>query len=158
MSIGSIGSTVEQQNPYSEQVKKARNEEAEGTVDGTAKTEPEESVASAENQDEYIPSDGDQERASGVYRMEKDENGNSKVTVDAPSSEKSSSSTTNTDSVDAEIKKLKQQRAQLQKQLQNAQGDENQRKSIEKQLAQVEAEIAFKNSDAYRKQQSTCTA
>ncbi|MEA3284426.1 MAG: hypothetical protein U9Q00_05525 [Synergistota bacterium] len=191
MSIGSVGSTVEQQNPYSEQIKRARDEEAEGKTDGTAKAEPDKNITSAGTQDKYIPSDDDQKQASGVYRMEKDENGNPKVTVDTPATaekqtekqeesqessktgdssqksgnkpeksddENSSSSTVNTDSVDAEIKKLKQQRAQLQKQLQNTQGDENQRKNIEKQLAQVDAELSFKNTDAYRKQQSTYTA
>lgn len=201
MSVGSVDNTIQQQNPYANRAIKPQDEEAEGKVEGTGKTEPSKPSQPQGSQDEYIPSSDKQEKASGVYRLEKDENGNQKVTVDRPATaeketeeqtespakneessetaegsqknggkptksgeapksddEGTSSTTTNTDSVDAEIKKLKERKAQLQKQLQNAQGDENHRKNIEKQLAQVDAEIILKDSDAYRKQNATYTA
>lgn len=195
MSVGSVDNTIHQQNPYANRAIKPQGQEVEGKVEGTGKTEPSKPSQPQGSQDEYIPSVDKPEKGSGVYRLEKDGNGNQKVTVDRPATEEketeeqtespakneessetaegsqksggkptksddegTSSTTTNTDSVDAEIKKLKERRAQLQKQLQNAQGDENQRKNIEKQLAQLDAEIILKDSDAYRKQNATYTA
>lgn len=198
MSVGSVDNTIQQQNPYASKAIKPQDEEAEGKVEGTGKTEPGKPTTPNGSQDEYIPSVDKQEKASGVYKLEKDENGNQKVIVDRPATEENkteeqtespaknekssetaegaqksgskptksggapksddkgtSSTTTNTDSVDAEIKKLKERKAQLQKQLQNAQGDENHRKNIEKQLAQLNAEITLKDNDAYRKQNAT---
>ncbi len=194
MSVGSVDNTIQQQNPYANKVAKPQDEEAEGKVEGTGKTEPSKPSQPQGSQDEYIPSSDKQEKNSGVYRLEKDKNGNSKVTVDQPAEaeeqaesqvesekasktaeeaqtggnkpmksggapksddEETSSTTTNTDSVDAEIEKLKKRKAQLQKQLQNNQGDENHRKNVEKQLAQLNAEIILKDSDAYRKQNAT---
>ncbi len=186
MSVGSVDNTIQQQNPYANKAIKPQDEEAEGKVEGTGKTEQSKPSQPQGSQDEYIPSVDNQEKASGVYKLEKDENGNQKVTVDRPATEEkeessetaegaqkseskptksgeapksddegTSSTTTNTDSVDAEIKKLKERKSQLQKQLQNAQGDESHRKNIEKQLAQVDAEIILKDSDAYRKQNAT---
>lgn len=197
MSVGSVDNTIQQQNPYANKAVKPQDKEAEGKVEGTGKTEPSKPSQPKGSQDEYIPSSDNQEKASGVYKLEKDENGNQKVTVDRPataeneteeqtessakneesskaaegsqksgskpmksggapkSDDEDTSTTTSTDSVDAEIEKLKKRRAQLQKQLQDAQGDENQRKNIEKQLAQLDAEIVLKDSDAYRKQNAT---
>ena len=198
MSVGSVDNTIQQQNLYANKAAKPQNEEAEGKVEGTGKTEPSKPSQPQGSQDEYISSSGKQEKNSGVYRLEKDKNGNPKVTVDRPTTveneteeqamsqvesekssktaeeaetggnkpmksggapksddEETSSTTTNTDSVDAEIKKLKKRKAQLQKQLQNNQGDENHRKNVEKQLAQLNAEIILKDSDAYRKQNAT---
>lgn len=199
MSVGLVDNTVPQQNPYANRAIKPQDEEAEGKVEGTEKTEPSKPSQPKGSQDEYIPSVDKPEKGSGVYRLEKDENGNKKVTVDRPATEDGQTeeqaesqvkneessepagkqqeggdkpmksggapksddedtlTTVSTDSVDAEIKKLKKRRTQLQKQLQNAQGDEDQRKSIEKQLAQVNSEIASKDNDAYRKQNATYT-
>lgn len=198
MSVGSVDNTIQQQNPYANKAVKPQDKEAEGKVEGTGKTEPSKpSQQPKGSQDEYIPSVDKLEKGSGVYRLEKDGNGNQKVTVDRPatsgneteeqtessakneessetaegsqksgskptksggapkSDDKDTSTTTNTDSVDAEVEKLKKRRAQLQKQLQDAEGDESQRKNIEKQLAQLDAEIILKDSDAYRKQNAT---
>ncbi|NCC96553.1 MAG: hypothetical protein EOM02_06885 [Synergistales bacterium] len=201
MSVGSVDNTIQQQNPYANRAIKPQDEEAEGKVEGTGKTEPSKpSQQPKGSQDEYIPSVDKPEKGSGVYRLEKDGNGNQKVTVDRPATEEKeteeqtessvkneessktaegsqksgskpmksggapksddedTSTTTSTDSVDAEIEKLKKRRAQLQKQLQDTEGDESQRKNIEKQLAQLDAEIILKDSDAYRKQNATYTA
>lgn len=65
--------------------------------------------------------------------------------------------TVNTDKVDAEIKKLKEEKEQIEQQLKSAEDDENKRKDLEKQLLQVEAELSAKDNDAYRKHNSTYT-
>ena len=84
MSVGSVDNTVQQQNPYANRAIKPQHEEAEGKVEGTEKTEPSKPSQPKGSQDEYIPSVDKPEKGSGVYRLEKDENGNQKVTVDRP--------------------------------------------------------------------------
>ena len=58
--------------------------------------------------------------------------------------------TTNTDKVDAEIKKLKEEKKQILQQLRKADGD------AERQ-AELEAELQVKDNDTYRKQHATHT-
>lgn len=65
--------------------------------------------------------------------------------------------TANTDKVDAEIKKLKEEKQQLEQQLKRVHDDEDKRKDLEKRLSQVEAELREKDNDAYRKQHLTIT-
>jgi hypothetical protein len=78
--------------------------------------------------------------------------------ADAPEekdSKKEGSCTVNTDSVDREIKQLKDKRQQLEQQLNSAGDDEDKRKEIESQLSQLDSELTMKDNDAYRKQHST---
>ena len=126
------------------------------------KAEP---VKEAENQvnrnsipvpkDEYISSEKSGNKPSGLYRMGKDENGNPKVLYDDPKKKpvtgKAEECTTNTDAVDREIEKLKEEKRQLEQQIQ-AETDEKKVKGLEKKLAQVEAELNQKNNDTYRRQ------
>ena len=120
--------------------------------------------ASADNnsipvlKDEYISSEKSGNKPSGLYRMGLDENGNPKVLYDAPkkvekksATGKSEECTTNTDAVDSEIEKLKEEKRQLEQQIQS-ETDENKMKEWEKKLSQVEAELSQKNNDTYRKQ------
>ncbi|MBQ8411353.1 MAG: hypothetical protein IJX15_06475, partial [Ruminiclostridium sp.] len=89
-----------------------------------------------------------------------DEDGNPKVIYDAPDksekqinglpTDKAEKCTTNTDKVDREIEKLKEKKRQIEQQIQS-ETDENKRQALEKQLAQVEAELSQKNNDAYRR-------
>ena len=66
-------------------------------------------------------------------------------------SDKASQTTTmDTDNVDREIEKLKNKKSQLEQQLYSA--DETKKKELEQELRQVEAELAQKNNDAYRRQ------
>lgn len=64
--------------------------------------------------------------------------------------------TVNTDRVDAEIKKLKEQLQTIQKQLSQAENAEEQ-EALKKQLTTIEAELRAKDNDAYRKQNATYT-
>ena len=68
----------------------------------------------------------------------------------ASDSSESSSTTTDTDNVDKEIEKLRAKRARLQQELNIA--DESRKKELEKQLRQVEMELAQKDNDSYRRQ------
>ena len=97
--------------------------------------------------DEYISSKQSGSRPSGLYRMGQDENGNPKVLYDDPKK-----CTTNTDKVYREIKKLKEQKQQLEQQIKAASGDEEKIKELEKKLSQVEGELSQKDNDTYRRQ------
>lgn len=65
--------------------------------------------------------------------------------------------TTNTDKVDAEIKKLKEEKKQILQQLRKADGDAERQAELEKRLAQLDAELQVKDNDTYRKQHATHT-
>lgn len=65
--------------------------------------------------------------------------------------------TTNTDKVDAEIKKLREEKKQLLQQLRQAAGDEEKQADLQRRLSQLEAELLAKDNDAYRKQHATYT-
>ena len=108
--------------------------------------------------DEYISSEKSGNKPSGLYRMGQDENGNPKVLYDdpkkaekKPGAGKAEECTTNTDAVDREIEKLKEEKRQLEQQIQ-AETDENKVKELEKKLVQVEVELSQKNNDTYRRQ------
>jgi len=108
--------------------------------------------------DEYISSEKSGNKPSGLYRMVQDENGNPKVLYDDPKKVQKKSATgnaeectTNTDAVDREIEKLKEEKRQLEQQIQT-ETDEKKVKALEKKLAQVEAELNQKNNDTYRRQ------
>ncbi len=70
--------------------------------------------------DEYISSEKNGNKPSGLYRMGQDENGNPKVLYDNPKkaekksgTDKAEECTTNTDAVDREIEKLKEEKVSL---------------------------------------------
>lgn len=88
--------------------------------------------------DEYVSSGQSGSRASGLDRMVQDENGKK--------------CTTDTDKVDREIKKLKEQKQQLEQQITAASGDEETVKELEKKLSRVEGELSQKDNDTYRRQ------
>ena len=64
--------------------------------------------------------------------------------------------TVNTDKVDAEIKKLKEEKQQIEQQIKRT-DDENKCKELKKQLSQIESELSAKDNDAYRKQHAAYT-
>ncbi|MDE6593903.1 MAG: hypothetical protein K2K57_12705 [Oscillospiraceae bacterium] len=66
--------------------------------------------------------------------------------------EKSESCTCNTDKVDREIKALKEKIKKIKQQAEKAEGDERER--LSKQLSALEAELAQKDCDSYRRQHS----
>lgn len=65
---------------------------------------------------------------------------------------KSEVCTTNTDQVDAEIKKLQREKERLMAQYGKASGDEKQEEELKKKIAQVDMELRVKDNDAYRRQ------
>lgn len=121
--------------------------------------------------DEYISSEKSGAKPNGLYRVEQDENGNKKVTFEDPrkpdrAEEKegvptakagnpgkpAEKCTGNNDKVEREIRKLKEQKKQLEKQIRSASGDEKKIKELENKLAQIESELSQKDNDAYRRQ------
>ena len=135
---------LEKMQPKAEPIK-----ETEHQVNGNSMPVP---------KDEYISSEKSGNKPSGLYRMGQDENGNPKVLYDDPKTVQKKSATgkaeectTNTDAVDREIEKLKEEKRQLEQQIQ-AETDDEKVKELEKKLAQVEAELNQKNNDTYRKQ------
>lgn len=118
--------------------------------------------------DEYISSEQSGSRPSGLYHMGKDENGNPKVLYDDPKkadgadktgqpkvgadSPEEENCTTNTDKVDREIEKLKEQKQQLEQQIKAASEDEEKVKELEKKLSRIESELSQKDNDTYRRQ------
>lgn len=115
--------------------------------------------------DEYISSEKSGSKPSGLYRLGQDENGNPKVMYDDPKrvakakdvqpkeepAKKAEKCTTNTDNVDREIEKLKEEKKQLEQQIKAAAGDKEKVKVLEKKLAQIEGELSQKDNDTYRR-------
>ena len=116
--------------------------------------------------DEYISSEKSSSKPSGLYRLGRDENGNPKVTYDDPMraakakdvqpkeepAKQAEKCTTNTDNVDREIEKLKEEKKQLEQQIKAAAGDKEKVKVLEKKLAQIEGQLSQKDKDTYRRQ------
>ena len=135
---------LEKMQPKAETVKETENQ-----VNGNSMPLP---------KDEYISSEKSGNKPSGLYRMGQDENGNPKVLYDDPkkvqkksATGKAEECTTNTDAVDREIEKLKEEKRQREQQIQ-AETDDEKVKELEKKLARVEAELNQKNNDTYRRQ------
>lgn len=134
-----------------EQVQQAVQEEKESTASGSSLPP---------NVDEYIP--GEEPVSAGLYRQGTDENGNPKIIFDAPDEgekaagapekEEAQKCTVNTDKVDAEIKKLKKEKASIEKQLAKAGNDPIQQRKLYRELQQIEGELKMKDNDSYRKQ------
>ncbi len=121
----------------------------------------------SEPQDEYISSEKSGNQPTGLYRAGRDENGNPKIFFDDPKAghapkaggdsqgKPAEKCVTNTDRVDREIKKLKEEKQQLKQQIQSASGDEKKIRELEKKLAQVENELVQKDNDTYRRQNAS---
>ena len=112
------------------------------------------------------------QQSAGTYQIAHDEAGRPVVQVDnsletaqepsetAPQREGEKTTimktTANTDKVDREIEKLKQTQAQLEQKIAAA-GGQKDKEILEKQLAQVEAELRQKDNDTYRRQHMEIT-
>lgn len=124
------------------------------------------------SQDEYISDEKIPESLSGLYRLDQDENGNRKIIFDDPlerdntsngvkpvdKEDKSETYTTNTDSVNKEIEKLKEEKKQLQQQILSSNGDEEKKDELERKLDQIESELSQKDNDSYRRQNAVTNA
>lgn len=114
----------------------------------------------SENRDEYIPSE--EKEPIGLYSVTPDENGEPRISYDK-SEDKSADNdepaeetvTGNTDNVDREIKNLRNKAQMLSRKLSSA--DENSAEEIQRELEQVNAELAQKDNDEYRRQHTVFT-
>lgn len=133
----------------------------------------------SEPQAVYSRSEKSGKQPAGLYRVGRDENGNRKIFYEDPkagharetngrSKENADGRESNvngnsqakpaeicvgdTDQVDQEIKKLKEQKQELAQQIRSAGADEEKIQKLEKKLAQVEQELGRKDNDTYRKQ------
>ena len=146
----------------------------------TAKaTERAEEAAKSKEKDkpEYISSEKSGKKPSGLYHMEQDKNGNPKIIFDtAKKAEEAESEQPkgaelkevsdndrvkvtigNMDKVKNEIKKLKEEKKQLEQQLKMAAGNEQKTKELKAKLAQVEAELSVKDTAEHKKQHAEYT-
>lgn len=101
--------------------------------------------------DEFIR---EEHTSAGLYRVEKDEDGNPKIHFDDPDRAAGKNDEIckgSTDKVDREIEKLKQKKEELEANL-NTETDETKKKELESKLAQVERELRQKDNDTYRRQ------
>lgn len=118
---------------------------------GKSRDEAEAAATIPVPRDEYISSEKSGVKASGLYRLGRDENGNKRVCFEK--AEKSAERcTTNTDKVDGEIKQLKEKQRRLEQQIRSASGDKKKARELEKKLEQVQSELSRKNNDTYRRQ------
>ncbi len=159
---------------YTEMVKKTQTtERAEKSKEVSKETEIKNVSKLSEAQDKYTSSEKLEKEPIGLYRVDRDENGNRKIFFDDPSKtshidgkeaskvdennpEKSSEKcVTNTDKVDREIKKLKEKKQQIEHQIQSASGDQKKIQDLERKLAQVENELSQKDNDTYRRQNAS---
>lgn len=76
----------------------------------------------------------------------------------AGSGEPEQKCTGNTDAVDREIERLKEEKEKLKQQLRAASDDEEKARELEKRLAQVESELAQKDNDEYRRRNTSFSA
>jgi len=153
-------------NEFLERLQEGKDKAKEvGKEQGAANTRESSPVP----KDEYISSEKSGSRPSGLYRMGKDENGNPKVLYDDPKKASDADKkgqpkvgddspeekcTTNTDKVDREIKKLKEQKQQLEQQIKAASGEEERVKELKKKLSRIQGELSQKDNDTYRRQKA----
>lgn len=125
--------------------------------------------------DEYISSEKEGARPSGLYRVGQDEDGSRKIFYDDPrkagkADEKKEPKVNgenpkdseeewvgNTDKVEREIRELKEKKRQIEQQLRAASGDEEKTEELEQKLTQVENELRQKDNDTYRRQNAKVT-
>lgn len=112
--------------------------------------EPEHAPAkSAPDVDRYMP---EGERAcAGLYRVKRDENGAPKVLFDGPEGRPAETCTSDTGRVDRELEGLRRQREALARQA-DRERDPVRAQALERRLAQVEAQLARKDNESYRRQ------
>ena len=130
-------------------VQGAREVRGSAPVSGAVPAAGEKEQGAAPLYDTYVPEDRSVKQSAGLYRLSHDENGTPKIEFDRP--ETAEETTTSTDAVDQEIQALKKKREQLEQQL-NAAEDPAQARKLEQQLAQTESELQQKDNDAYRRQ------
>lgn len=104
---------------------------------------PEEEKEVSRGRDEYIP--GGEDADIGLYSPPEAAEDKS----EEPEEEKSEVTVCDTDRVDKEIERLRENQEQLEQKLRAAEGENAER--IRRQLESVSAELAMKDNDSYRR-------
>ena len=115
----------------------------------------------SENRDEFVPSE--EKEPIGLYSFAPDENGEPRISFDKADNKSDDNEdepeeetvTANTDSVDREIKNLRNKAQTLGQKLRSA--DEETAEEIRRELEQVNAELAQKDNDEFRRQHTIFT-
>lgn len=115
----------------------------------------------SENRDEYVPSE--EKEPIGLYSVAPDEHGEPRILFDKAEDKSANDEnkpeeetvTANTDNVDREIKNLRNKAQTLRQKLRCA--DEEAAEDIRRELEQVNAELAQKDNDEYRRQHTVFT-
>lgn len=115
----------------------------------------------SENRDEFVPSE--EKEPIGLYSVAPDENGEPRISFDRTDNKSNDNKdepeedtvTANTDSVDREIKDLRNKAQMLGQKLRSA--DDETAGEIRRELEQVNAELAQKDNDEYRRQHTIFT-
>lgn len=134
------------------------------------KTLPQEPV---QDPDEYTQAPP--KPSAGLYYVGQDEEGQRQIFFDAPSdtpnaqnapedaqdkeaeAAPSETLTTDTDKVDAEIRRLRNRQSELKQQVNQAANDPERQAELQKKLNQAENELRAKDNDAYRRQNAQYT-
>ena len=126
----------------------AKPSDEEDQRDVAPAEEDQRDVAPAEeDQRDVAPAEEDQR---DVAPDEKDEDEKSKKASDDKKTVRTG--TVDTGKVDAEIRKLKQEKQRIAQALRQAAGDDQDQEALQKRLEAVDSELRVKDTDAYRKQ------
>lgn len=121
-------------------------------AEAVSKAEEKEDEKISENRDEYVPSE--EKEPIGLYSVSSDEDGNPRVSSDdekiKSDNHEGDTITANTDKVDREIKALRDKEQALMQKLRSA--DERTAENIRRELEKVTSELAQKDTDEYRRQ------
>lgn len=118
------------------------------------KTAPAVSPSPAPRMDEYIP---ERERSrEGIREMKQNERKAAPDAADGPDTPKpeEETCTTDTDRVDAEIRRLREKLEKLQQQLAGAGNQPQEQHRLEQQITRAQQELQAKDTDTYRRQQA----
>ncbi len=157
---------------YARQLQEKQALERAGKADGMERGQDSRKASPGAEapQDEYVSSEASGTKPNGLYWLGKDGTGSPKVFYNDPNrpsggegtgqpkadgshpGKPAKECTANTDKVDREIRKLKEEKKRLEQQLKAASGDEKKARELEHKLAQVESELSQKDNDAYRRQ------
>lgn len=130
------------------------------------KSQPQEGRPLRPTRDQYVPEE--KPEASGRYWLDRDEDGSPRLRFDGPAptdapeatdgpekpkrpDKRSDECTCNTDQVDRELEALRKKQETLARQL-RSETDGTKASSLQRELAQVERELAQKDNNAYRRQ------
>lgn len=141
--------------------------EAEKTANKRPARSDVSSALNAPADDRFTRSEEDPKKVTGLYSLVTDKNGKQSVKFDAPlkqsadkktsgggkksvSAAKNKVCTGDTGGVDREIRKLKEKKQRLERQL-SASGGAEDNADLQKQLDSVESELRQKDNDSYRR-------